>query len=90
MVKNGPAMGDMAEIGVLRQNMSRLSRRAAVDEDFRRVCLADAPGAYLELTGRPLPGQYAIRFCEPDQELPAGGAVRWVRLPRFLPKTWLG
>ena len=86
----------MEEINRLRQNMAALTRRAAVDEDFRRLCLADAAGAYQALTGHPLPERSAVRFVEPDQNMPpdqtaaAGGGLRPVRLPRYLPKTWLG
>ena len=80
----------MLEIGLLRQNMAALLRRAAVDEAFRRVCLEDASVAYLALTGQTLPAQYVVCFIEPEQEVSLGGAVRYVRLPPFFRETWLG
>ena len=102
-------MGDkrMEEINSLRQNMAALTRRAAVDESFRRLCLADATAAYQALAGQPWPTPYAVRFTEPDQDIPpkqeaepareitpeqqtGAEGVRWMRLPRYLPKTWLG
>ena len=79
----------MLEIGLLRQNMAVLLRRAAVNEAFRRVCLEDASEAYLVLTGQTLPAQYVVCFVEPEQEISAGGAVRYVRLPPFFRETWL-
>ena len=80
----------MIEIGVLRQNMAALLRRAAVDEDFRRTCLKDASTAYLALTGQTLPAQYVICFIEPEQEIAASDTLRYVHLPSFFQETWLG
>ena len=81
---------DLIEIGLVRQNMIMLTRRAATDKDFRSLCLEDAGRAYLHLTGQILPERYAVRFSEPDQEIPLDNTARWVLLPRYLPETWLG
>ncbi len=74
----------MTEIAALRENMAALTRRAAVDAEFRALCLNDADAAYRELTGLPLPEHYNPRFAEPGY---SGGAA--VILPPFLPPTWL-
>lgn len=84
-------MYDMTEIGILRQNMIRLSRRAATCRDFRNLCLESAADAYLELTGQPLPELHMVCFIEPENtELPVQGKYPYFYLPRYLAKTWLG
>ena len=80
---------NIKEAGALRKNMAALMRRAALDADFRRLCLESSQNAYLEQTGVPLPERYVVRFIEPEAEEPADGVVRCVKLPRFLPGTWL-
>jgi len=80
----------MTQTGILRQNMSTLMRRAAVDEEFRRLCLENGAAAYLAISGSPLQAQYAVCFIEPEQDVPGGGEARYVRLPKYIPKTWLG
>jgi len=80
----------MEEVAKLRKNMATLLRKATVDEDYRHLCLADAPKAYFELTGNVLPEKYILRFCEPDSEIINDTEQRWVCLPGFIKKTWLG
>jgi len=74
---------DIIEIGLIRQNIFMLTRRAATDKDFRNMCLEDADRAYLKLTSKSLPEPYAVHFIEPDQDVPQEGTVRWMRLPRY-------
>ena len=83
-------MYDIIEIGLLRRNFAALFRRAATNKDFRMLCLKDANSAYLELTGQSLPEWYTIRFFEPGETPLKNEAVKWMRLPKYLDKTWLG
>ena len=80
----------MTEIAEIRKNMATLLRKATVDMDFRQICLADAGKAYLELTGKVIPNKYIVRFCEPESEIMNDTEQRWVCLPGFIKKTWLG
>jgi hypothetical protein len=80
----------MEEIVNLRQSMSALLRRAAVNEEFRQLCLEDAPAAYLAISGREFPEQYAVRFAEAGRENTVDDGIRRVLLPGYIPKTWLG
>ena len=80
----------MNEIAELRKNMATLLLKATVDEDYRNLCLADAQKAYFDLTGKTLPNKYIVRFCEPDSEIMNDTEQRWVCLPGFIKKTWLG
>ena len=80
----------MTQTGILRQNMSALIRRAAVDEEFRRLCLENGAAAYLAISGSPLQARHVVRFIEAGQEVSDDGEARCVRLPKYIPKTWLG
>jgi hypothetical protein len=93
-------MYEETEIGGVRRNIIRLARRAAMDLEFRELCLENGARAYFELTGEALPERYEARFVEPGepgtlgklgQNVPPGGDARpFCLLPEYLPPTWLG
>ncbi|MDR2528938.1 MAG: hypothetical protein LBD04_07970 [Synergistaceae bacterium] len=81
-------MREETEIGRFRRNMIRLTRQAALDREFRDLCLKDGGRAYRELTGEILPERYALRFAEPGK---VPGAERQIcLLPEYWAPTWLG
>lgn len=84
------AKNDLVEVGLFRQHLSTLSRRATIDKAFRALCLEDADKAYFELTGQVMPKQYIVRFFESEHEIPQNSTTQWIRLLKYLPETWLG
>ena len=69
--------------------MIRLARRAALDREFRDLCLADSSRAYLELSGEALPKEQEMRFVEPGAPAVTDGDRPVCPLPEYLPPTWL-
>lgn len=82
-------MEDFVVLAEVTNNMSGLLCKAAVDEDFRSLCLKDCSKAYEAYSGKELPGQYRVRFIEEGQE-PAAQELPLCVLPQYLPPTWLG
>ena len=80
---------NIEEINIIRQNIASLTRRAAIDREFRDLCLKDADAAYAIQNGRPLPEGLNVRFIERALKAPVEKGARCVRLPGFIAKTWL-
>ncbi len=81
-------MQGLSDATILSYQISQLACRAAVDGQFRQLCLADGTGAYRIMYGEDLPEVCRVRFVEWDAEPEPDGFPCYL-LPRFLPPTWL-
>lgn len=63
-------------------------RRAILDQDFRKLCLADSNTALETVLGRKLQDPCQLKFLEEDGAEVGSGELAVV-LPAFLKKTWL-
>ncbi|MDX9871710.1 MAG: hypothetical protein RBT41_04730 [Clostridia bacterium] len=72
-----------------KQNLIKdVSRRAILDQDFRKLCLTDSNTALETVLGRKLHCPEKLTFLEEDGvEIEKGEFV--IVLPAFLKKTWL-
>jgi len=71
------------------QNLFKeVSRRASLDQDFRKLCLSDSNTALETVLGRKLQEPYQLKFLEEDGAEVGSRELVYV-LPAFLKKTWL-
>jgi hypothetical protein len=71
------------------QNLIKeVSRRASLDQEFRKLCLVDSSAALEEVLGRKIHSPYQLKFLEEDGA-EIGNEELAVVLPSFLKKTWL-
>lgn len=72
-----------------KQNLIKeVSRRAILDQEFRKLCLADSNTALETVLGRKLQYPEKLKFLEEDGLEIENGEVAIV-LPGYLKKTWL-